>query len=335
MNRRTLAGMDKTPNPNHPRAFLCHAFEDKEIARLLAEQLQSAGIETFFDEWSIRAGDSLRTRIEEGLANCTHFLVLLSPKSINRPWVNAEIDAAFVRKVQGRARLIPLRLGLEIGSVPPLLAALHCPAISTDPESIQRLVGDIYDVSRTPPLGSPPPFAFPVAPRSGLSVAAQQIARYLITHSEHGRPRDPKATVEELRRDTSLPDEDLLVAVDELERHSLVHPVRAIGCGPLGYYAVEPEAALFLAFDSTFMGWSPQSDALTVLAELINSGDSWLAIEDAAARLGWAARRMNPALSYLIRNDVILPSRSISHPFLTRQFSTSSSSLAFLRRHKG
>jgi len=68
-----------------PNVFLCHASEDKDLARQIATDFRAAGIETFFDEWEIRAGDSLRQRIETGLTDCTHFVVLLTPQSILKP----------------------------------------------------------------------------------------------------------------------------------------------------------------------------------------------------------------------------------------------------------
>ena len=69
------------------------------------------GIEVWFDEWEIRAGDSLRRKMEEGLANCTHFVVLLTPNSLHKPWVETEIDAGFIRAVGGESRFIGIRVG--------------------------------------------------------------------------------------------------------------------------------------------------------------------------------------------------------------------------------
>lgn len=102
-------------------AFMCHASEDKDLARRIATDFHSAGIETFFDEWDITAGQSVRARIDEGLTVSTHVVVLLTDKSLAKPWVNAEIDAAFVRKVAGQGTLIPLRYQLPIHRLPPLL----------------------------------------------------------------------------------------------------------------------------------------------------------------------------------------------------------------------
>ena len=59
----------KTPRPC---VFMCHASEDKELARRIATDFHAAGIETFFDEWDITAGQSVRARIDDGLAGSTH-----------------------------------------------------------------------------------------------------------------------------------------------------------------------------------------------------------------------------------------------------------------------
>ncbi len=55
--------------------FISHASEDKdEVARPLAEELTRLGFRVWYDEYSLRLGDSLREKIDEGLANCTYGL---------------------------------------------------------------------------------------------------------------------------------------------------------------------------------------------------------------------------------------------------------------------
>jgi len=83
-----------------PVAFLCHASEDKNMVRRLANDLIAHGIDVVFDEWEIHAGDSLRQKIDAGLELCTHFIAVLSPTSIRKPWVNSEMDAGFVMRLQ-------------------------------------------------------------------------------------------------------------------------------------------------------------------------------------------------------------------------------------------
>ena len=78
--------------PTMPVAFLSYAFEDRELARRIAEALMAQGVDTWWAEWCIASGDSIRQRIDEGLGRCTHFIVLLTPASIGKPWVNLEIE---------------------------------------------------------------------------------------------------------------------------------------------------------------------------------------------------------------------------------------------------
>jgi len=141
-----------------PRAFLCHASENKPLARQIAHSLQGVGVGTFFDEWEIRSGDSLRRKIDAGLEGCTHFIALLTPESIHKPWVEAEMDAAFVRKVEGQCRFIPLRNRLPHSELPALLKGVLSPEIDDNnyDADLAKLVSDIYEVSRKPSLGQLP-----------------------------------------------------------------------------------------------------------------------------------------------------------------------------------
>ena len=64
------------------------------------------GIEVWFDEWEIGAGDSLRRKMEQGLEDCTHFVVLLTEASIKKAWVAEEIDVGLMSAVEGQARFM-------------------------------------------------------------------------------------------------------------------------------------------------------------------------------------------------------------------------------------
>ena len=144
--------VDKVDAGKRPLVYLAHGSEDKEtIVRPLAHRLMEKGIEVWFDNWEIRAGDSLRQKMEEGLGNCTHFVVVLTPTSMTKPWVNAEIDAAFVRRVAGVSKLIALRCGVEVSTLSPFLAAQLSPQFRPESdEDFERLAADIYGVGLKP-----------------------------------------------------------------------------------------------------------------------------------------------------------------------------------------
>ena len=63
--------------------FISHASEDKEdIVRPLANALMSKNLDVWYDEFTLRIGDSLRQKIDKGLANSRVGLVVLSPSFI-------------------------------------------------------------------------------------------------------------------------------------------------------------------------------------------------------------------------------------------------------------
>ncbi len=148
----------KRGDTNLPVVYLAHAFEDKEaLARPLANRLMENGIEPWFDEWEIRAGDSLLRKMEEGLDNCTHFLAVLTPTSLNKAWVQTEIDAGFIKAVGGKSKFIGVRCGVAVDDLSPFLRTLHSPELRIgNDDDISKLIADILGVSRKPPLGASP-----------------------------------------------------------------------------------------------------------------------------------------------------------------------------------
>ena len=137
--------------------YFAHASEDKPVARSIVNALMDNGIKVWFDDWEIRAGDSLRRKMEEGLERCTHFVVLLTRKSIKKPWVQEEIDAGLVRKIEQKGKFIGIRYGLEVDDLSPFLKASLVPHVDpNEPETIKRLINDIHEVGLKPDVGRHP-----------------------------------------------------------------------------------------------------------------------------------------------------------------------------------
>src|SRR4051794_34906546 len=107
-------------------AFISHASEDKEAAaRPLAQALAERGLKVWFDEFTLRVGDSLRTSIDEGLASSRFGIVILSPAFFAKRWPQWELDGLFAREVQSHHVMLPVWFNVghqEVAAYSPMLA---------------------------------------------------------------------------------------------------------------------------------------------------------------------------------------------------------------------
>lgn len=111
---------DGLVNPSH--FFLSHNHRDKAVARRLGTQLKLVGADVWFDEWEVKAGDSLPGKVSEGLATANGVIVLWSGNADSSRWVTMEFETAIVRAIGDRRfRLIPVIL--DDTPLPPLLSA--------------------------------------------------------------------------------------------------------------------------------------------------------------------------------------------------------------------
>jgi Domain of unknown function (DUF1883)/TIR domain len=97
------------PNSQVHDVFISHASEDKdEIVRPLANALINEGLDVWYAEFTLRIGDSLRQKIDRGLASSRVGLVVLSSSFIAKGWTNYELDGIVTRTVSGEQILLPI-----------------------------------------------------------------------------------------------------------------------------------------------------------------------------------------------------------------------------------
>ncbi len=286
-----------------PRVFLSYTSDDIELARRIAESLQANGIDTWWDKWCISTGDSLRQKIDKGLSGCTHFLVLLTPQSIDKPWVNQEMDAGLVRKLRNECRFLPVRYMLPASKLPPLISGMYAPEIIAD-EDVTQLIHDIHGTSRKPSLG-PTPESITQNPvtQTGYSPAANSIARLFVERTHYGVFADPQFSVETLAQEIGLSIPDTKDGLYELS-------IYFKGSGH--HFLVE--ASLFTEFDRSWKSWNPAIDALKLAADISNDPDFPADCKEIADRYGWEPRRLNPAITYLFERGMLLDYRAIGVP---------------------
>lgn len=112
------------PEEQTASIFLSHNAADKEYVRRLAAALAVTGAHVWFDEWTIRPGDSIPGAIDAGLAGFTTFGLVWSEAASKSRWVKTEMEAAVTRWIRDdRLRLVPILL--DTTPLPPLLASIR------------------------------------------------------------------------------------------------------------------------------------------------------------------------------------------------------------------
>ena len=131
--------------------FISHASEDKDdIVRPLATALQDEGLVVWYDEFELRIGDSLRRKIDHGLAKSKVGLVVLSHAFIAKGWTNYELDGIVTRSVDGQQMLLPIWHNIsknEVVDYSPSLADKL--ARSTATHTVDEIAAEIGELIRS------------------------------------------------------------------------------------------------------------------------------------------------------------------------------------------
>ncbi len=129
------------------RAFVSHISDEGVVATALKNVLRRdfLGLLDVFvssDEESIAAGEDWLHSIERALKDSGMLVVLCSPDSVTRPWINFEAGAAWMRGIP----LVPVcHAGLRPSDLPMPLSLRHG-ILLDDPEGVRRLYTRIADL---------------------------------------------------------------------------------------------------------------------------------------------------------------------------------------------
>ena len=89
--------------------FISHATEDKDdVVRPLAQALIDQNLRVWYDEFELRIGDSLRRKIDKGLAQSRFGIVVLSNAFFQKNWPQYELDGLVTREMAGEQVILPL-----------------------------------------------------------------------------------------------------------------------------------------------------------------------------------------------------------------------------------
>jgi len=93
--------------------FISHSGTDTWVAQQIAREIEACGAVPFLDEANIAVGDDFEDRILEALEEAQELVVLLTPWALSRPYVWAEIGAAWGRRIP----IIAILYGLTAGDI--------------------------------------------------------------------------------------------------------------------------------------------------------------------------------------------------------------------------
>ena len=132
--------------------FISHASEDKDsVVRPLAVALQAGGLSVWYDEFELRIGDSLRRKIDRGVASSRFGVVVLSQAFFGKGWPEYELDGLVTRSVSGEQIILPVWHNVskqEVLSYSPSLADRL--ARSTATHTVEEIAAEIVEVIRAP-----------------------------------------------------------------------------------------------------------------------------------------------------------------------------------------
>jgi hypothetical protein len=132
--------------------FISHASEDKDaIVRPLANALVGEGLSVWYDEFELKIGDSLRRKIDRGLASSRIGLVVLSRSFIAKGWANYELDGIVSRSVSGEQILLPIWHDISKDEVVAYSSSLADKvARSTGSHTVEEIAAEIAELITGP-----------------------------------------------------------------------------------------------------------------------------------------------------------------------------------------
>lgn len=89
--------------------FISHASDDKDdLVRPLVAELEKLKVDVWYDEFTLKVGDSLRKSIDQGLVNSRYGTVVLSSSFFSKNWPQYELDGMVAKEMNGHKMILPI-----------------------------------------------------------------------------------------------------------------------------------------------------------------------------------------------------------------------------------
>jgi hypothetical protein len=151
MSRAQVQSSLNTPGSSELQydVFISHASEDKEsFVRELADTLiNDYAMKVWYDEFSIKWGDSLRRSIDKGLSASRFGIVVISRNFIDKGWTNYELDGLIQKEMDAGKTILPIWHDItkdEVRAFSPSLAGRM--ALNTAMQTIQEIAEALQEI---------------------------------------------------------------------------------------------------------------------------------------------------------------------------------------------
>lgn len=130
--------------------FISHSSEDKDtIVRELATRLDNLGVKVWYDEFSLKVGDSLTQKIDQGLVDSNYGIVIISKAFLNKKWTDYEYRSLLSKENNFKKVILPIWHNItqeEVKSFSLYLADKF--ALDTKKNNIEEIIRKLLEVIR-------------------------------------------------------------------------------------------------------------------------------------------------------------------------------------------
>lgn len=119
------------------QVFVSHASADKWIAKAICAELKKRGVGSFRDDRDIAGGDDIPETLVREIVKSKELVVVLTPNSIQRPWVMLEVGAAWGR----RRRIIAILCHVNTDPIPAIIKSKKAYALNDLDQYLSEVAG--------------------------------------------------------------------------------------------------------------------------------------------------------------------------------------------------
>ena len=260
-------------------------------------------------------GDSLVDRIfEEGIKNADAIVIVLSSNSVDKHWVREELNASFIRRVEGKAKIIPVVL--DECEIPEALKSTIWQTIAridSYEAEFERILASIYEVERKPPIGAAPKYTqlsietLPSLTEIDTFVFSVICKEVIDQGSEWVNTNKLRAAIQE----QDIPEEQLIDSLSVLDKHHYIEARAEIGAR-ISFFRVTPYGFEIYAQHSL-----PRFDELVtrLLISVVNRGST--SNEDLAKEIGEPRILVDLALDIMANRGLFKVTKAMGgHSFI-------------------